>query len=820
MYEHYERQRTDNITDPMVRQQRPISTISGWEQQAQTVQSNGYHQEDIQWQNSGIALQEIDHEPEKIDNMCNCDLNSSISEGSPASFITKRDDSEGVSLDSRTSELYSDVKLGKESPFSQDSPLKSQEVIEISLDRIESPLCNGLHTASSSSMSSPIKNVHEDEAKTEIISEIVEEILIKSEKLLEDKIVDITKETTEGGVSPVVIHDEEILRAANEVVNNINEGEKSCTAVSTDSSPKREGSLDIEVPTSPEKEFPESEDVSERYLTPTELSEEKKDEEVNLQENKQEKDIIIGDVEDTFVSSLGVDEEGICLRKLKEEKSLETTEEISDTSKNIETNSKESFLIHECSLVKGNSPNEKDIINRESTSRNSHEHDNSTYDRLFQDSTIDTSLDKGSVVEESAVKEPSIIDSHDKTFAVKDSNVKESIVKDSGIQDSFIEETTLKHSLTNIPSENSLKDERKVSSQEGIAEERCSKDEITSTLNSKTQSDNHQKDEELNLVNLEEGQGDAPPLESNMGASRNVPIEKSAVHVDLEPSSVDSSSSSADIKDIEKIKKINNANGNCTNEDEKIRNENSNHSVLEGTDLVKTKEDFTLKTKDDSLVQNKDEITIISREDDMNTKQESVKTKEYMMESREDVMMKTDEDIIKINDDVMKLRDEGMIEKQDETVNLKIDSAKKIEDESTTQAESANDDNSIKAVEEIKEKEIESIPTISQICDPSNYNAEGGMMNKEKEASQNALPKNSEEVKRRVSLPSNSLESQLTDNVREVSGNVSPQKRPRSASTSTQVDPNHFGEFFSHFNVNIIFYFSSVYLILLLYTNI
>ncbi|XP_075235222.1 A kinase anchor protein rugose [Lycorma delicatula] len=34
MYEHYERQRSDNITDPALRQQRPISTISGWERQA------------------------------------------------------------------------------------------------------------------------------------------------------------------------------------------------------------------------------------------------------------------------------------------------------------------------------------------------------------------------------------------------------------------------------------------------------------------------------------------------------------------------------------------------------------------------------------------------------------------------------------------------------------------------------------------------------------------------------------------------------------------------------------------------------------------
>lgn len=33
MYEHYERHRTDNITDPALRQARPISTISGWERE-------------------------------------------------------------------------------------------------------------------------------------------------------------------------------------------------------------------------------------------------------------------------------------------------------------------------------------------------------------------------------------------------------------------------------------------------------------------------------------------------------------------------------------------------------------------------------------------------------------------------------------------------------------------------------------------------------------------------------------------------------------------------------------------------------------------
>ena len=35
MYEKYERRRADNITDPEVRLQKPISTISGWEKQSQ-----------------------------------------------------------------------------------------------------------------------------------------------------------------------------------------------------------------------------------------------------------------------------------------------------------------------------------------------------------------------------------------------------------------------------------------------------------------------------------------------------------------------------------------------------------------------------------------------------------------------------------------------------------------------------------------------------------------------------------------------------------------------------------------------------------------
>ncbi|XP_017773305.1 PREDICTED: neurobeachin isoform X3 [Nicrophorus vespilloides] len=244
MYEHYERQRTDNITDPAVRQQRPISTISGWEQQSENV-PNGYHQDE--WENAHPVLQEIDQESEKTEPLCNCDMSTPISEGSPASFITKRDDSEGVSLDSRTSDLYSDVKLDKESPFSQESPSKSE------------PLCNGIPTESS--IGSPEKNVDElteEDQKNEIVTEIVQEILEKSEKLLQVA----QEEHDESSPSPVCEDVEE-------------------------SAPKPE-------PTSPEKD---SDMSSERYLTPTDLSEtEKKEENAAQPEVLSDKQVIIEEV--------------------------------------------------------------------------------------------------------------------------------------------------------------------------------------------------------------------------------------------------------------------------------------------------------------------------------------------------------------------------------------------------------------------------------------------------------------------------------------------------------------------------------------------
>ncbi|VEN49009.1 unnamed protein product, partial [Callosobruchus maculatus] len=316
MYEHYEMHRADNITDPMLRQQHPISTISGWHDNSHM--ANGCRQDGggDHWQNSRISLQEIEmNENDKSEQVCSCDYNSTLSEGSPVSYIAKHEDSEVVSLDSRTSDLFSEGKVSKGSPYSQDSPMKSH-IIEDNLDTIpDSPVCNGLHSESSPSFGSPVK-IGADMLKVEIVQEIVQEILAKSEKLLEERL-EMCPESDSRTVSPVV-QDQEIAQAVKEVVNIVPDldvknkaaedemdstetqvtqvqfkteeeaisGPASDEDVEVVKSVTKQLSCSVKDIPSPEREVPDS-DISERYLTPTEEIVEKK--EVGSADNKCEK---------------------------------------------------------------------------------------------------------------------------------------------------------------------------------------------------------------------------------------------------------------------------------------------------------------------------------------------------------------------------------------------------------------------------------------------------------------------------------------------------------------------------------------------------
>lgn len=115
--------------------------------------------------------------------------------------------------------------------------------------------------------------------------------------------------------------------------------------------------------------------------------------------------------------------------------------------------------------------------------------------------------------------------------------------------------------------------------------------------------------------------------------------------------------------------------------------------------------------------------------------------------------------------------------------------------------------------EEAKVPPVENISTISQFCDPSHYNTSTAnaathvvvntvTVNQDSVTSnmQTDVPqKHTDVTKRRVSLPTNHTESQTAEtNYSSSVQSITPQKRPRSASTSTQVDPNLFGKSFLH----------------------
>ncbi|XP_076767091.1 A kinase anchor protein rugose isoform X5 [Xylocopa sonorina] len=120
MYEHYERQRSDNITDPELRQQRPISTISGWDQQHSG--NNGYNKPSPWGSQQNHDVQHVERNykefdgtegNDRLEESCSCDLNSidnTESDGSPAivkshsETLDTAQSSEAISLDSRLSD--------------------------------------------------------------------------------------------------------------------------------------------------------------------------------------------------------------------------------------------------------------------------------------------------------------------------------------------------------------------------------------------------------------------------------------------------------------------------------------------------------------------------------------------------------------------------------------------------------------------------------------------------------------------------------------------------------------------------------------------
>lgn len=184
MYEHYEKHRTDNITDPELRQSRPISTISGWDQERE---ENGIQPQIQQSQQvQTIPTEELEEreddeqEPKPVEN--------GAAERTPQKATI-----------SSISDVYNKEISGN---TDKASPAKESEASKLT-DILEEQLGNP------------------EQESQEIAAEIVEEILQKSEKLLDeckqasDNLLSQQQEETP------VIKDEEIEQAVHEVAEGV-----------------------------------------------------------------------------------------------------------------------------------------------------------------------------------------------------------------------------------------------------------------------------------------------------------------------------------------------------------------------------------------------------------------------------------------------------------------------------------------------------------------------------------------------------------------------------------------------------------------------
>lgn len=205
MYEHYEKHRTDNITDPELRQSRPISTISGWDHERE---ESAVPQQSQQVQTvSTEELEEKDEDEQPLK-----PIENGVAEREPQKTTI-----------SSISDVYNKEISGESGNAVKDTtPVKESKLKEILEEQLGDP---------------------EQESK-EIAAEIVEEILQKSEKLL-DECKQASDELLRQQEETPVIKDEEIEQAVHEVA----EGVRQIQMKSVDAEKTEEVQIESQQPT-------------------------------------------------------------------------------------------------------------------------------------------------------------------------------------------------------------------------------------------------------------------------------------------------------------------------------------------------------------------------------------------------------------------------------------------------------------------------------------------------------------------------------------------------------------------------------------------
>lgn len=239
MYEHYERHRTDNITDPSVRQQRPISTISGWENgngEANGVVSRG------EIESSEASIEEIHGEDDVANNNNNsnsrqldygCDGSEETEETEEMNNVKNKGGDMDMANNNSATTTEEDIENNN-----NNNRRELKTISDVYLEEVNNN-CNGTLTDSPAKTISSANDDEDDDENgernetQEVVERIVEEILAKSEKLLlndvENNNGDEAAAAAAAGAlqdtevsTSLVIKDEELERAVSEVVNNKN----------------------------------------------------------------------------------------------------------------------------------------------------------------------------------------------------------------------------------------------------------------------------------------------------------------------------------------------------------------------------------------------------------------------------------------------------------------------------------------------------------------------------------------------------------------------------------------------------------------------
>lgn len=251
MYEHYERHRTDNITDPALRRAHPISTISGWDQERdEAVSSNAITNGNADSPVSTQSAIEVGTSNELEDDHRRAPLTNGIG---------KSEHADGN--DERVECACTDENADQDE-ISKPNTTAISSISDVYNQQINADVkCNGVDHSDESAISSPskqseqtspsissggqdalkealeIESIDDVELEpTEVVEEIIEEILQSSEKLLADcqkTTQTAADERSRSSTSPV-IKDEEIEQAVSEVVKGVLEIEKQRDAAKTE----------------------------------------------------------------------------------------------------------------------------------------------------------------------------------------------------------------------------------------------------------------------------------------------------------------------------------------------------------------------------------------------------------------------------------------------------------------------------------------------------------------------------------------------------------------------------------------------------------